>query len=250
MTLGELLPSLRTSLRPRLDSGIWPATARWGTHGDLLIGGVRMTALAATYGTPLHVLAEPDVRARCAEYVAAFGADAVAYSAKAGLTVGEGRWIAELGLGCYVGSAGELRTALLAGFRPAHLRVSRAPVRPATVVGGPEEARRALVPAKDLPDDISAGDLLAVAGTGAYHHRADRSSGGRPSSASATAWYARSCGARPSKTCCCVRADSPRSVADRAARFGQPYLVQPDLAQPDLAQHHVRLRVLCAAEQP
>jgi diaminopimelate decarboxylase len=118
MTLADLLPSLRTSLRPRLDTGIWPVTARWGTHGDLLVGGVRMSALAAAYGTPAHVVDEADVRARCAEYVATFGADAVAYSAKAGLTVGAGRWIAEQGLGCYVGSADELRTALLAGFRP------------------------------------------------------------------------------------------------------------------------------------
>jgi diaminopimelate decarboxylase len=80
-----------------------------------------MSMLAATYGTPVHVLAEADVRARCAEYVAAFGADAVAYSAKAGLTAGAGKWIAEEGLGCYVGSAAELRTALLAGFPPARL---------------------------------------------------------------------------------------------------------------------------------
>ena len=121
MTLAELLPSLRTSLRPHLDPGVWPVTARWGAQGDLLIGDVRMTRLAAAHGTPVHVLAEADVRARCAEYGDAFGADAVAYSAKAGLTVGEGRWIAEQGLGCFVGSAEILRTALLAGFRPARI---------------------------------------------------------------------------------------------------------------------------------
>jgi diaminopimelate decarboxylase len=46
-------------------------------------------------------------------------------------------------------------------------------MRPATVVGGPENAGRATVPANELPEDIGAGDLLAVAGTGAYHHRAD-----------------------------------------------------------------------------
>lgn len=121
MTLAELLPTLRSSLRPHLDGGVWPATARWGTRGDLLIGGVRMTMLAATYGTPVHILAEADVRERCAEYVAAFGADAVSYSAKAGLTAGEGRWIAQQGLGCFVGSAEVLRAALLAGFRPAQI---------------------------------------------------------------------------------------------------------------------------------
>ena len=121
MTLSELLPSLRTSLRPPLDPAVWPHTARWAAEGDLLVGGVRMTRLAATYGSPVHVLDEADVRSRCAEYVAAFGAGAVAYSAKAGLTADAGRWIAGEGLGCYTTSAAELKTALLAGFRPAHL---------------------------------------------------------------------------------------------------------------------------------
>lgn len=121
MTLTDLLPSLRASLRPHLDPQVWPATARWAPDGDLVVGGVRLTALAGTYGTPVHVLDEADVRARCAEYVAAFGADAVAYSARAGLSVGAGRWIAEHGIGCYVASARELKIALLAGFRPARI---------------------------------------------------------------------------------------------------------------------------------
>ncbi|WP_305783446.1 diaminopimelate decarboxylase family protein [Symbioplanes lichenis] len=121
MTLAELLPTFRASLRPRLDPAVWPATARWGGHGDLLIGGVRATALAATYGTPVHVLDEVDVRSRCAEYLAAFGRRGVSYSAKAGLTSGEARWMAQAGLGCYIGSAADLRTALLAGLRPARL---------------------------------------------------------------------------------------------------------------------------------
>ncbi|WP_306205189.1 diaminopimelate decarboxylase family protein [Actinoplanes sp. RD1] len=121
MTLAELLPTFRASLRHHLDPAVWPATARWGDHGDLLIGDVRATTLAATYGTPVHVLDEHDVRTRCAEYVAAFGRRGVSYSAKAGLTTGEARWIAGAGLGCYVGSAADLRTALLAGFRPARL---------------------------------------------------------------------------------------------------------------------------------
>ena len=121
MTLAEILPSLRASIRPELDPAIWPVTARWGTHGDLLAGGVRMAAVAAAHGTPAHVVDEATVRARCAEYAAAFGPESVAYSAKAGLTVPLGRWIARPGLGCYVGSAAELRTALLAGFRPDRL---------------------------------------------------------------------------------------------------------------------------------
>ena len=121
MTLSELLPSLRTSLRPPLDPAVWPVTARWAPQADLLVGGVRMTTLAARYGSPVHVLDEADVRSRCARYVTAFGTGAVAYSAKAGLTPDTGRWIAAEGLGGYATSAAELKTALLAGFPPAGL---------------------------------------------------------------------------------------------------------------------------------
>jgi diaminopimelate decarboxylase len=59
-------------------------------------------------------------------------------------------------------------------------RVSKAPALPATVVGDSEGPRHAMVPATELPDDITAGDLLAVAGTGAYHHRADQFAGRPP----------------------------------------------------------------------
>ncbi|GIF22988.1 diaminopimelate decarboxylase [Actinoplanes tereljensis] len=121
MTLTELLPSLRTSLRPPLDPTVWPVTARWAPQGDLLVGGVSMTTLAARHGSPVHVLDEADVRSRCAEYVTAFGPRTVSYSAKAGLTPDTARWIASEGLGGYVTSAAELKTALLAGIPPVHL---------------------------------------------------------------------------------------------------------------------------------
>ncbi|GLY04124.1 hypothetical protein [Actinoplanes sp. NBRC 101535] len=125
MTLAELIPSLGVSLRAaRLDADLWPASARWGEHGDLLIGGVRAGTVAAAHGTGVHLLDGADVRARCAAYAAGFGSDAVAYSARAGLTVGTGRWIAGEGLGCHVGSAAELRTALVAGFRPERIVMS------------------------------------------------------------------------------------------------------------------------------
>ncbi len=61
------------------------------------------------------MLAEHDVRLRCRQYLAAFGAGRVAYTAKALLTVGVARWIAEEGLGLYAGSAGELQVARAAG---------------------------------------------------------------------------------------------------------------------------------------
>ncbi|BBH67379.1 hypothetical protein ACTI_40640 [Actinoplanes sp. OR16] len=116
MTPADILPSLATALPPRLDPEIWPITTRWGLDGGLEIGGMSLARLVADHGTPVRVLDETDVRARAIGYAAAFGPGGCSYSAKAGLTVPTGRWIAEAGLGCYVTSADQLRTALLAGF--------------------------------------------------------------------------------------------------------------------------------------
>ncbi|MEV0567763.1 Lrp/AsnC ligand binding domain-containing protein [Dactylosporangium sp. NPDC050588] len=79
-------------------------------------GGVSLTGLAAEHGTPTYVLDEADVRLRCRQYLTAFGAGRVAYTAKALLSVGIARWIEQEGLHLYVGSAGELRVAQAAGF--------------------------------------------------------------------------------------------------------------------------------------
>ncbi|GAA4263609.1 diaminopimelate decarboxylase family protein [Dactylosporangium darangshiense] len=111
MTLTE-----RSSLPAHLDSMVWPRTARWSEGGDLRVGGVGLAALAAEHGTPVFVVDETDVRARCRAYAAAFGPDAVAYTAKALLSIDIARWIAAEGLGLYAGSAGEVRVAALAGF--------------------------------------------------------------------------------------------------------------------------------------
>lgn len=118
MTLSEILPSLGASLKPRLDPATWPLTARWNEPGDLSLGGVRVAEIAAVHGTPVHVVDEVDVHSRCAEYVAAFGSGTVCCSAKGGLLSGVARWIARDRLGCYCGSAADLRTALDAGVRP------------------------------------------------------------------------------------------------------------------------------------
>jgi hypothetical protein len=52
VTLGELVPSLRTSLRSRLEAGVWPDGAVLGVDGELYIGGTPMTTVAARFGTP------------------------------------------------------------------------------------------------------------------------------------------------------------------------------------------------------
>ncbi len=115
MTLADVLPSLRSSLPHRLDSGLWPATAaRIGA--DVTVGGVALTELAHRYGTPSYVLDEQDVRLRCRQYRTAFGDEAVAYAARALACGAVLRWIAEEGLGLSVCSAGELAVATAAGF--------------------------------------------------------------------------------------------------------------------------------------
>jgi diaminopimelate decarboxylase len=116
MSLADLIPSLRSSLRPPLAGGVWPTTAHWGERGDLFVGGAGMARVAAEHGTPTYVVDEADVRSRCRDYVAAFGCHAVAYTAKALFSRGIARWASEEGLGLYVGSAGELRVARAAGF--------------------------------------------------------------------------------------------------------------------------------------
>ncbi|MFG1923174.1 diaminopimelate decarboxylase [Cryptosporangium sp. NPDC048952] len=114
MTLPELLPSLRTSLAPRLAAELWPLTARPDRRGDLRVGGVSLMAVAEEFGTPTYVLDEADVRLRCRQYVAAF--PEVAYAAKALLCGAVARWIDEEGLSLNVCSAGELAVARAVGF--------------------------------------------------------------------------------------------------------------------------------------
>lgn len=116
MTLADILPSLRASLPPSLHGDVWPADTRWAGNGDLLVGGVSLTQLAAEHGAPAYLVDEADVRLRCRQYLAAFGAGRVSYTAKALLSIGIARWIAAEGLGLYVGSAGEVRVAQAAGF--------------------------------------------------------------------------------------------------------------------------------------
>jgi diaminopimelate decarboxylase len=116
MSLADMIPSLRTSLRAPLTGEVWPTTACWGEHGELVVGGIGMSAIAARHGTPTYVIDETDVRLRCRDYVAAFGPGSVSYTAKALLSRGIARWLADERMGLYVGSAGELQVAQAVGF--------------------------------------------------------------------------------------------------------------------------------------
>ncbi|MET8312028.1 diaminopimelate decarboxylase [Micromonospora sp. NPDC005173] len=115
MTLLDAIPPSRASLPPRLPVHLWPATTRCES-GGIRMGGVALTDIAEEFGTPTYVLDTEDVRARCREYAAAFGAANVAYAAKALACRAVLRWIEREGLALSVCSAGQLAAAAAVGF--------------------------------------------------------------------------------------------------------------------------------------
>jgi diaminopimelate decarboxylase len=99
-----------------IDPAIWPmGTERRG--GVMQLGGCDVRDLVSEQGSPLYVLVEDDVRERCRAYRAAFGQDTdIYYAAKAFLSKDVARWVEDEGVSLDVATAGELETALAAGF--------------------------------------------------------------------------------------------------------------------------------------
>ncbi|MEU4016154.1 diaminopimelate decarboxylase [Microbacterium sp. NPDC028030] len=112
-----------------LADGVWPASAVRGGDGAVEIAGVSATALAQTYGTPLLVLDEEEVRGRARRFRDAFDRAAaengttaqVYYAGKAFLCTTVARWMVDEGLRVDVCTGGELAVALAAGVVPASL---------------------------------------------------------------------------------------------------------------------------------
>ena len=102
-----------------------PETRDLTPEGHLRIGGCDALSLAAEFGTPLYVLDEGLIRAQCARWRRAFESSyphvEVEYAGKAFLCLAMARLVAEEGLNLDVASAGELYTALKAGFPPRRL---------------------------------------------------------------------------------------------------------------------------------
>jgi diaminopimelate decarboxylase len=102
-------------------------TQRVNEAGHLEIGGCDAVDLAAEFGTPLYVLDEQHVRERCRSYLGAFRARLpeveIAYAGKALLTKALCRIVQQEGLALDVASAGELYTALQAGFPTARVKL-------------------------------------------------------------------------------------------------------------------------------
>ncbi len=101
-----------------IDLRLFPRSARADADGSLQLGGCDVEALAPTFGTPLYVYDEGELRARAREYRDAFGADAVSYAGKAFLCLAMARIVAEEGLHLDVATGGELHVAVQAGFPP------------------------------------------------------------------------------------------------------------------------------------
>lgn len=95
-------------------------TSRINEKGHLEIGGCDTVDLANRFGTPLYVYDEEMIRDTCRAYKQAFAETGlrfqVAYASKAFSSLAMCRLVAEEGLSLDVVSAGELYTAVQAGF--------------------------------------------------------------------------------------------------------------------------------------
>ncbi|MFL0411388.1 diaminopimelate decarboxylase [Microbacterium paludicola] len=132
---GEVTPTLAPSWLTVPDDpndlvpGVWPAAAQRDDEGALVLAGIPAPELARTFGTPVLVLDEDEVRGRARGALAAFG-DAAArhggrarvyYAGKAFLSTEVARWMIDAGLNVDVCSAGELAVALAADVPPARI---------------------------------------------------------------------------------------------------------------------------------
>ncbi|MEE8466131.1 MAG: diaminopimelate decarboxylase, partial [Dehalococcoidia bacterium] len=95
-----------------------PDTAEVDAQGQLVLGGCRATDLADEYGTPLYVLDEATLRARCRSFIGEFRklypATNVSYACKAYINPALARLFQEEGMGFDVVSGGELALAISA----------------------------------------------------------------------------------------------------------------------------------------
>ena len=112
-----------------LATAVWPASAARDGDGVLTLAGIPATSLAQTYGTPLLVIDEDEVRDRARTFRTAFDRAAadngttaqVYYAGKAFLCTSVARWVVDEGLRIDVCTGGELEVALAAGVAPASL---------------------------------------------------------------------------------------------------------------------------------
>ncbi|GAA3671381.1 diaminopimelate decarboxylase [Nonomuraea antimicrobica] len=92
----------------------WSATTRFQPVAST--GGVPLMDIAERHGTPVYVVDETDVRARCRAFRTALPDADIVYAAKAFLCRAMATWIRQEGLGLDVCSGGELAIARSVGF--------------------------------------------------------------------------------------------------------------------------------------
>ena len=97
---------------------VFPDTAEVDSQGQLVLGGCRAADLAEEYGTPVYVLDEATIRARCRSFIDEFRklypATNVSYACKAYINSALAKVLQEEGMGFDVVSGGELATTIIA----------------------------------------------------------------------------------------------------------------------------------------
>lgn len=111
------LPDDVNALLPQL----WSKRVAKNDTGELTIGGLTVSRIAAEVGTAVYVLDEDDLRERARDFAAAFDGWGVYYAGKSLLCKAVARWVTEEGLGLDVCTGGELAVALAAGVDPGRI---------------------------------------------------------------------------------------------------------------------------------
>ena len=111
------LPDDVNELLPQL----WSKNVAKNDTGELTIGGLTVSQIAAEVGTAVYVLDEDDLRARARDFASAFDGWSVYYAGKSLLCRAVARWVTEEGLGLDVCTGGELAVALAAGVDPSRI---------------------------------------------------------------------------------------------------------------------------------
>ena len=98
-----------------ISSKLLPDSCRVDQNDSLLLAGLKVSDLAAEFGTPLFIYDVKHIRQRCAEFLRVFGQGTVAYANKAFTCQALVELIESEGLRFDVSSSGELATVLAAG---------------------------------------------------------------------------------------------------------------------------------------
>lgn len=105
--------------------GLFPPGSSVDPDGELVVGGCRLTDLAAVWGTPLYLVDERAVRSQVRRFRHALEAEwansRMVFASKAFPCTAMYRLMAEEGIGVDVAGAGELAMALAGGVDPARI---------------------------------------------------------------------------------------------------------------------------------